>query len=548
VFRLAVPEHGAPQALHPPPEPFAVAVSPAACRPAASQIGRELPNPLIGDVRVVARPGPPYCGDRRLLATVSTGGRLRARAVVGFTLRRPGTVTITPYAVNPSNEALTAVSGSFTAGRHHLVWTPPAGTPERTYLLRTVVTDGSTTVRLGAWDHGSERLNPAPVVRVQGVDAGFPKPSYVAGDHATMSVATTARRLTVQIFRAGAGTGGGSGPERMNGRAVTPAAVVRWPYPDHPGRLSLQIGGWPSGVYFARLQARDGHVGYAPFVLRSAAPGRDTNVAVVMPTNTWEAYNFQDVDGDGWGDTWYASSDIHAIDTTRPYIRGGRPSHWRNRGFLDWLTSTHRSVDFLTDADLDATTAGALRSRYRLIVFAGHEEYVTPHEYHVIARFRDLGGNLMFLASNNLYWKVVRRGSTLTRIDQWRDLGKPEAAIVGAQYVANDLGQHQGPYEVLHTSATRWFFAGTGLENGSSFGNFGVEFDMTAAASPPGTVVLASVNPHLPGNPDVRGEMTLYRRGDSTVFDAGTLTFGLLAGRPVEARMLDNLWARMTKP
>ena len=61
-------------------------------------------------------------------------------------------------------------------------------------------------------------------------------------------------------------------------------------------------------------------------------------------------------------------------------------------------------------------------------------------------------------------------------------------------------------------------------------------------------MVLASVNPHLPGNPDVRGEMTLYRRGDSTVFDAGTLTFGLLAGRPVEARMLDNLWARMTKP
>ena len=71
---------------------------------------------------------------------------------------------------------------------------------------------------------------------------------------------------------------------------------------------------------------------------------------------------------------------------------------------------------------------------------------------------------------------------------------------------------------------------------------------MTTAASPPGTTVLASVNPHLPRHPDVRGEMTLYRRGASTVFNAGTLTFGVLAGRPVEATLLDNLWARMTKP
>ncbi len=521
---------------------------PAACPPAASHIGREPPNSLIGDVGVVAEPGPAYCGDRRLLATVSPGSRLRTRAVVGFTLRRPASVTITPYAVNPSNEAFRSVSGTFQTGRHHLVWKPPSGTPERTYLLRMVATDGSTTVRLGAWDHSSERLNPAPVVRVQGVDAGFLRAGYVAGDRATMSVATDARTLAVQIFRAGEGTGGGSGPERMNGRPVTPAAVVRWPYADRPGRLSLRIGRWPSGVYFARLGTRDGRVGYAPFVLRSAVPGRDTNVAVVMPTNTWQAYNFQDVDGDGWGDSWYASNDIHTVDTTRPYIRGGRPSHWRNRGFLDWLASTRRTVDFLTDADVDATTGRALRRRYRLVIFAGHEEYVTAHEYGVITRFRNLGGNLIFLASNNLYWKVVRRGPILTRVGQWRDLGKPEAAVVGAQYVANDVGQHQGPYEVLHAAAARWLFAGTGLRDGSSFGNFGVEFDMTTAASPPGTVVLASVNPHLPGNPAVRGEMTLYRRGASTVFNAGTLTFGLLAGQPVVARLLDNLWARMTKP
>ena len=50
---------------------------------------------------------------------------------------------------------------------------------------------------------------------------------------------------------------------------------------------------------------------------------------VVLPTNTWEAYNLRDVDGNGVGDTWYANSSIPSVDLTRPFLDRGVPPHFR---------------------------------------------------------------------------------------------------------------------------------------------------------------------------------------------------------------------------
>ena len=54
----------------------------------------------------------------------------------------------------------------------------------------------------------------------------------------------------------------------MNGVPVTPRR--RWI--GDPGRqpLSVPIGAWRSGLYFARLEAPDGRVGFAPFVVALA--------------------------------------------------------------------------------------------------------------------------------------------------------------------------------------------------------------------------------------------------------------------------------------
>ena len=82
------------------------------------------------------------------------------------------------------------------------------------------------------------------------------------------------------------------------------------------------------------------------------------------------------------------------------------------------------------------------------MIFPGHEEYVTKHAYDVIERYRNVGGNLAFLAANNLYRRVDRVGQRLVRRKLWRTLGRPEARIVGVQYVGSDHGQRQAGYTV----------------------------------------------------------------------------------------------------
>jgi hypothetical protein len=68
--------------------------------------------------------------------------------------------------------------------------------------------------------------------------------------------------------------------------------------------------------------------------------------------------------------------------------------------------------------------------------------------YDLIDGYRNLGGNLMFLSSTNLLWKIDLRGNLITRVAQWRTLGRPESRVTGVQYRANDEGRHTGPYEL----------------------------------------------------------------------------------------------------
>ncbi len=110
---------------------------------------------------------------------------------------------------------------------------------------------------------------------------------------------------------------------------------------------------------------------------------------------------------------------------------------------------------------------------------------------------------------------------------QWRRLGRPEAALVGVQFVAGDYGGRQGAY-VVHGSP--WAFAGTGLANGASFGQYGFEIDARSPQSPPGTQLLASI-PNLMG-PGRTAEMTYYETpGGAKVFAAGALNFTASIGR-----------------
>jgi hypothetical protein len=378
--------------------------------------------------------------------------------------------------------------------------------------------------------------------------ASFPRESYGPGAEATLVVADTASGLSVQIFHAGREAIETVPNDVMLGVPVTPARVVG----SANGRraIRVRIGDWPSGVYYARLTARGGRVGYAPFVLRPRRLG-EHRVAVVMPTETWQAYNFRDDDGDGKPNTWYSFG--HGQKTARlgrPFLNRGVPPHWSHYDapFIRWLEHTGRRVDYLSDAELRAVGSGdRLAAAYDLIIFSGHHEYVTTHEYDVVERYRDLGGNLMFLAANNFFWKIDLRGSAMTRVAEWRDLGRPEAALIGVQYRANDRGGHRAPWLVRHVESARWLFAGLHLENGDALGSGAIEIDATAPSSPASVTVVAEI-PDLYG-PGYTAQMTYYvNRAGAKVFAAGAFTLAGSVWTPEVAPLMANLWQRLARP
>ena len=377
-----------------------------------------------------------------------------------------------------------------------------------------------------------------------GVPATFLRASYAPGETATFVLWRSEGPLTARVYHCGPESTPTLGNVTMNGVPATAAWGVPATRAHAPVRL--HVGSWASGLYFVHLQAADGRIGFAPFVVRPSNLG-ERRVLVVLPTFTWQAYNFRDDDHDGIGDTWYANWNRHTARLARPFLARGVPPHFYRYDlpFLHWLARTGKQADVIADQDLNAVASGdVLRRDYPLIVFPGHHEYVTTHEYDVVERYRDLGGNLLFLSANDFFWHIDLRGNVMTRTAEWRDLGRPESALVGVQFIGTDGGYHRGPWHVEDTSPS-WIFAGTGLHEGSDLSSAGIEIDHTTSSSPKGIRVLAEI-PHLFG-PRFTAQTTYYEtRAGAHVFAAGAFSLASVAGEPQVSQLLDNLWTRLS--
>ena len=505
--------------------------------------------PLIGQFRVAA-PGRPFVGDTATLATL--GGADRRRATFRFTLSRRAAVSLqvlqtgqgvaSENAVPVAKSTLSERTSVLEPGHHVLEWTPPAALPARTYI-----------VNVGAELANGKAETARAVVRIVGVDMAFAQRSAVPGEAVTLVVNTDARELSLQLIHSGPETVPTYANNEILGVPMGPASPpVDWrSHVGAPAPMQVRIpADWSSGIYAAVLTADDGRVGYAPIIVRPPAPR--WRVAVVMPTSTWGAYNFYDANGDGWGDTWYARWKTNNADLTRPNPNRGVPYRYRSYdlAFQHFLAQQLKRVDLYADEDLERfKTPQDLRNAYDLIVFPGHTEYVTARVYDLTQGFRDLGGNLLFLSANNFFRRVDRTNHMLTLIDEWRDLGRPEAALLGVQYIASDRGQRRAPFTVIGADSAPWAFTNTGLQNGSTFGLYGIEIDARSpAVSPPSTIVLANI-PDLFG-PGRTAEMTYYEHASGgRVFSAGALDFGGQALLwPQTAQILANVWNRLAPP
>jgi N,N-dimethylformamidase beta subunit-like, C-terminal len=410
--------------------------------------------------------------------------------------------------------------------------------------IRDLSTVGALAVALLALGSAAHDAGAAPTRPALSVT--FLATSYSPGALAKLRVIGHVRRLDVQFIRAGAERAWSS-----VGRPIGPAQHVQF-RGGSVNTLRLRLGTWPDGLYMARLTSPSGRtVAYAPFVLRAAVPGT-TRIAVVLPTYSWQAYNFYDANGDGKPDTWYADQNRRTVPLGRPFAGNGKPPHYRTqqRGFLRFLVHTGKHVDYLTDEDLESFATGDDLARlYDLIIFSGHEEYVTTHIYDLTQRYRDLGGNLAFLSADNFFWRVDLKDHKLWRIHLWRNVGRPEAQLIGVQYRGNDHGGHAAPYVVTNAEAAPWLFRNLAVEDGAPLGTarYGIEFDMTGPDSPPGTTVLATVSPGL-GDGTILGQMAYYETSaGAKVFAAGTLGFGG-SDNPVATVLFENLWQHLSVP
>jgi hypothetical protein len=401
----------------------------------------------------------------------------------------------------------------------------------------------------------------APSPNEPAIEVAFGRESYPPRSVASLTFFTSAHGVILQIFEAGPERIRTWRPDVLNGVAVTRRMWLGRRATGSSVRLG--VGRWVSGLYFAKLTSSDGLVGYAPFVVRPGHLG-EHRIAVVLPTQTWQAYNFRDDNGDGVPDTWYADSRTDRVRLSRPFLYRGVPFRFRHYDlpFLHWLARTGKRVDFLSDGDLEQIGgAKRLSSAYDLIVFSGHHEYVTTHEYDLIEHYRDLGGNLAFLSANGFFWQVVRHGETLTRTKQWRALGRPEAALIGVAYRGNDRGERKGPWIVHAAAAAPWLFAGTGLVDGSHFGSGGIEIDARTPSSPSQLDVLAQI-PHIYGL-RFTAQMGYYETpAGAKVFAAGAFDLvesvlepdaplpdpGARRNQGAARQLLENLWAHLAAP
>jgi hypothetical protein len=398
-------------------------------------------------------------------------------------------------------------------------------------------------------DRGYQTTGTVPPIKPTNrptIEAAFPRDSYRPGDVARLVIfSKRADGVRMQIFRAGTESGRIGPRDEMRGSAVTPERLLGDLRRNQTIRVTIPDE--PTGLYFVTLAA--GHrVGYAPFVLRPRELG-ESRIAVVLPTLTWQAYNFRDDDADGESDTWYGDPGRKVTARLgRPYQNRGVPPHYKyyDQPFLQWLHQEERAVDYLGQTDVARSTGRRLAKAYDLIIFPGHHEYVTKREYDAVEGFRNRGGNLIFLSANNFFWKVVTRGNVMYRVRLWREIGRPEAALVGVQYIGNDMGEHRAPWIVRDVSSAPWLFADTNLRVGARLSSAGIEIDKTHPSSPRGTKVLAEL-PNLLGR-GMTGQMTYYEKGGAKVFAAGAFTLAGSVRQPVVNRLLDNLWRRLSQP
>jgi hypothetical protein len=417
----------------------------------------------------------------------------------------------------------------------------------------------------GSWTAGDDGT-----ARFAGAVDLYPESwSIKPGDRLGLKVRSTTT-FDVRVFRLG--WYGGAGAREV--AVSTGNAAIAQPYPTPDPKFGLaearwatnvtvDTAGWTPGLYVARAEQPSGKQALTFFTVRD--DGAKLPFLLVVGTHTHQAYNAwpgpagsgaTSEDDPRWvGKSLYGfnSSKAHPSDSIgelrqavkvsfdRPYFVGGGTADVSvyEYPFVRW--AEREGIDLAVATDMDLHLDPSLLSGRKLVIFSGHEEYVTRRMFDHALAARAAGVNFLFLSGDTWSWQVrVEAGqgpfSTLVgykeswvkdpeqrlafslknagRIEEakthyrlvsrgWKNLEHDPAAgiderrpgmlltgVQSAGIIRDGAGvpMHGGLYpwaDLVVTLKDHWIYAGTGLRNGDRIPHvFGYEVDSTLQSKP----------------------------------------------------------------
>ncbi|MEC3995109.1 N,N-dimethylformamidase beta subunit family domain-containing protein [Actinacidiphila sp. DG2A-62] len=301
------------------------------------------------------------------------------------------------------------------------------------------------------------------------------------------------QEYTVDVYRIG--HYGGDGAAQIS--ASPRLAGIAQPAPLAAGRTvschhwwqswRLQVPSyWKTGAYVAVLTTNDGYRSHVPFTVRDLDTPAD--LLLLLPDITWQAYNLYPEDGRTGASLYHAwdaegrllgeEEAATTVSFDRPYAGAGLPLHIGHA--YDFVRFAERYGYDLAYADSRDLHAGRIDpTRYRGLVFPGHDEYWSPPMRRAAEAARAAGTSLVFLSANTMYWQVdlapspagdrdrlltcrKRRGAPPGRSALWRDQGEPEQLLLGLQYA----GRVPQPAPLVVANADHWLWEATGAGEG----------------------------------------------------------------------------------
>ncbi|MFP6584715.1 MAG: N,N-dimethylformamidase beta subunit family domain-containing protein [Candidatus Hydrogenedentota bacterium] len=329
--------------------------------------------------------------------------------------------------------------------------------------------------------------------------------SVAPGEEVTLHVSTSVTKYDVEITRLGAKTESVWTLNDAPGHAYpvpenASSHGAQWP---ESFRVTIPHE-WRSGYYQVTLRAEVKGGKFAGrgrrtaestcyFIVRSATPGKDTNILLQLATNTYNAYN-------NWG-----GSSLYAYNG-RGGIQGNRVSFDRppisqfgtwELPFVRWAERNGYTIDYAANSDLEFRPE--LLQQYRLVLSVGHDEYWSAPMRDHLEAFIAKGGNVAFFSGNTACWQVRSEDdgralicwkqnyhadpvyatgdhSLLTSLWSHHLVKRPENELTGVGFLWG--GYHLSHGQVMDGTGAytvhrpdHWIFEGTGLKRDDTFGS-----------------------------------------------------------------------------